>query len=77
VRLGSADAARGQTEAVPARPSPARERTGGGGAGVTQIDRVVWAAEETLKGHSVQLLAKKALPSLDLPKARGRVAAPK
>jgi len=44
---------------------------------VTQIDRVVWAAEETLKGHSVQLLAKKALPSLDLPKARGRVAAPK
>jgi len=53
-----------------------RERVAAGGAGVTQIDRVVWAAEETLKGHSVQLLAKKALPSLDLPKARGRAGAP-
>lgn len=36
--------------------------------GVTQIDRVVEAVEETLKGHTVQLLAKKALPRLDLPK---------
>ncbi|KAL4457896.1 hypothetical protein ABPG75_012761 [Micractinium tetrahymenae] len=38
--------------------------------GVTQIDRVVEAVEETLKGHTVQLLAKKALPRLDLPKVR-------
>lgn len=37
--------------------------------GVTQIDRVVEAVEETLKGHTVRLLAKKALPRLDLPKA--------
>lgn len=36
--------------------------------GVTQIDRVVEAVEETLKGHTVQMLAKKALPRLDLPK---------
>lgn len=36
--------------------------------GVTQIDRVVEAVEETLKGHTVQLLAKKTLPRLDLPK---------
>ena len=39
--------------------------------GVTQIDRVVEAVEETLKGHAVQLLAKKALPRLDLPKGAG------
>lgn len=39
-------------------------------AGVTQIDRVVEVVEETLKGHAVQLLAKKALPRLDLPKVR-------
>ena len=38
--------------------------------GVTQIDRVVEVVEETLKGNIVQLLAKKALPSLDLPKVR-------
>lgn len=37
---------------------------------MTQIDRVVEAAEEALKGHTVQLLAKKALPRLDLPKVR-------
>jgi threonylcarbamoyladenosine tRNA methylthiotransferase CDKAL1 len=37
--------------------------------GVSQIDRVVEAVEETLRGHTVQLLAKKALPRLDLPKA--------
>ena len=36
--------------------------------GVSQIDRVVEAVEETLKGNTVQLLAKKALPKLDLPK---------
>ena len=35
-----------------------------------QIDRVVEAVEETLKGHTVQLLAKKKLPRLDLPKVR-------
>ena len=38
--------------------------------GVTQIDRVVEVVEETLKGHTVRLLAKKKLPSLDLPKIR-------
>lgn len=37
-------------------------------AGVAQIDRVVEAVEETLKGNTVHLLAKKQLPSLDLPK---------
>jgi threonylcarbamoyladenosine tRNA methylthiotransferase CDKAL1 len=38
--------------------------------GVTQIDRIVEVVEETLKGHKVQLMQKKALPSLDLPKIR-------
>ena len=38
--------------------------------GVTQIDRVVEAAEETLKGNVVQMLQKKSLPRLDLPKVR-------
>jgi len=38
--------------------------------GVTQIDRVVEAVQETLKGNTVRLLQKKALPSLDLPKVR-------
>lgn len=36
--------------------------------GVSQIDRVVEAVEESLKGNVVQLLAKKKLPRLDLPK---------
>lgn len=38
--------------------------------GVTQIDRIVEVVEETLKGNVVKLLAKKELPSLDLPKIR-------
>lgn len=38
--------------------------------GVTQIDKVVHVVEETLKGYKVQLMEKKALPSLDLPKIR-------
>jgi threonylcarbamoyladenosine tRNA methylthiotransferase CDKAL1 len=38
--------------------------------GVAQIDRVVEAASETLKGNTVRLLGKKALPALDLPKVR-------
>lgn len=38
--------------------------------GVTQIDRVVEVVEEALRGNTVALLAKKALPSLDLPKVR-------
>jgi threonylcarbamoyladenosine tRNA methylthiotransferase CDKAL1 len=38
--------------------------------GVTQIDRVVEVVQETLKGNKVQLLEKKELPSLDLPKIR-------
>lgn len=36
--------------------------------GVTQIDRVVEAVEETLKGNVLHMLAKKKLPRLDLPK---------
>ena len=38
--------------------------------GITQIDRVVEVVEETLKGNVVQLLKKKDLPELDLPKIR-------
>lgn len=38
--------------------------------GVTQIDRVVEVVQETLKGNKVQLMEKKGLPSLDLPKIR-------
>lgn len=38
--------------------------------GVTQIDRVVEVVEETLKGNSVQLLKKKDLPELNMPKIR-------
>lgn len=40
--------------------------------GVQQIDRVVEIVEETLKGNRVRLLARGALPALDLPKARSR-----
>ncbi|KAK6940339.1 hypothetical protein RJ641_029870 [Dillenia turbinata] len=35
---------------------------------VRQIDCVVEVVEETLKGHEVQLLTRKTLPALDLPK---------
>ena len=38
--------------------------------GITQIDRVVEVVESTLAGEKVQLLKKKKLPSLDLPKKR-------
>ena len=38
--------------------------------GVQQIDRVVEAVEETLKGNTVRMLGKKSLPRLDLPKVR-------
>lgn len=38
--------------------------------GISQIDRVVEIVEETLRGHTVRLLGKKALPKLDLPKIR-------
>mmetsp|Transcript_15541 Transcript_15541/g.17261 ORF Transcript_15541/g.17261 Transcript_15541/m.17261 type:complete len:562 (+) Transcript_15541:46-1731(+) len=38
--------------------------------GITQIDRVVEVVEESLKGNVVRLLAKKELPTLDLPKVR-------
>ena len=38
--------------------------------GVQQIDRVVDAVQETLKGNTVRLLSKATLPSLDLPKVR-------
>lgn len=36
--------------------------------GVSQIDRIVEAVEETLKGNTIHMLAKKSLPRLDLPK---------
>ena len=45
-------------------------------AGVAQIDRVVEAVEETLRGNTVHLLAKKQLPSLDLPKVCEQGAGP-
>ena len=38
--------------------------------GVTQIDRVVEAVEQTLNGNVVKMLSKKELPKLDLPKVR-------
>jgi len=38
--------------------------------GTTQIDRVVEAVEAALRGEALRLLAKKALPRLDLPKVR-------
>ncbi len=38
--------------------------------GVTQIDRVVEAVGETLKGNVVRLLSRATLPALDLPKVR-------
>ena len=38
--------------------------------GISQIDRVIEVVEETLRGNSVRLLEKAALPSLDLPKIR-------
>lgn len=38
--------------------------------GITQIDRVVEAVEQTLQGNVVKMLSKKALPMLDLPKIR-------
>ena len=37
-------------------------------SGVSQIDRIVEAVEETLKGNTIHMLAKKSLPRLDLPK---------
>lgn len=55
---------------VPQGDRRAKELEGISVLGVTQIDRVVEAVEETLKGNTVQLLAKKALPRLDLPKVR-------
>ena len=38
--------------------------------GVSQIDRVVEAVEQTLQGNTVRMMAKKELPRLDLPKVR-------
>lgn len=42
--------------------------------GVSQIDRIVEAVEETLKGNTIHMLAKKALPRLDLPKVHDEIA---
>lgn len=41
-------------------------------AGVSQIDRIVEAVEETLKGNRIHMLVKKSLPRLDLPKVPPR-----
>ena len=38
--------------------------------GISNIDRVVEAVEQTLQGNAVKMLAKKDLPQLDLPKVR-------
>lgn len=55
---------------VPQGQKDAKELAGVSTLGVTQIDRVVEAVEETLKGNTVTLLKKKELPRLDLPKIR-------
>lgn len=55
---------------VPQGQKDAKELEGVSTLGVTQIDRVVEAVEETLKGNTVTLLKKKELPRLDLPKIR-------
>ncbi|KAK3259966.1 hypothetical protein CYMTET_31062 [Cymbomonas tetramitiformis] len=55
---------------VPQGEKGAKDLDGLSVIGVTQIDRVVEAVEETLKGHTVHMLQKKALPRLDLPKVR-------
>lgn len=57
------------------RPAPqgdrrASELRGLSLLGVSQIGRVVEVVESTLNGQTVQLLARAALPQLDLPKAR-------
>ncbi|KAK9810648.1 hypothetical protein WJX73_007467 [Symbiochloris irregularis] len=58
------------TGCVPQGDKRARELQELSLLGVSQIDRVVEAVEETLKGNTVQILEKKALPKLDLPKVR-------
>lgn len=55
---------------VPQGDRAAPELAGASLLGVTQIDRVVEVVEETLRGNTVEMLAKKALPRLDLPKVR-------
>mmetsp|Transcript_9501 Transcript_9501/g.57951 ORF Transcript_9501/g.57951 Transcript_9501/m.57951 type:complete len:587 (+) Transcript_9501:1426-3186(+) len=55
---------------VPQGDKRAKELDGMSLLGVTQIDRVVEAVEETLKGNTVTMLNKKKLPALDLPKVR-------
>lgn len=55
---------------VPQGQKDAKELDGVSTLGVTQIDRVVEAVEETLKGNTVKMLKKKELPRLDLPKIR-------
>jgi len=55
---------------VPQGDRRLRELEGVSVLGVSQIDRVVEAVEETIKGNVVHMLKKKALPRLDLPKVR-------
>ena len=55
---------------VPQGDHKAKELEGLSVLGVSQIDRVAEAVEQTLQGNTVHLLAKKELPRLDLPKIR-------
>lgn len=55
---------------VPQGDKKASELQGLSLLGVSQIDRICEAVEETLSGNTVTMLAKKALPRLDLPKVR-------
>lgn len=55
---------------VPQGDRNLKELEGVSVVGVTQIDRIVEVVEQTLAGNTVKLLAKKTLPSLDLPKIR-------
>ncbi|GAV62952.1 UPF0004 domain-containing protein/Radical_SAM domain-containing protein [Cephalotus follicularis] len=55
---------------VPQGSRDLKELEGVSVVGVQQIDRVVEVVEETLKGHEVRLLNRKALPALDIPKVR-------
>lgn len=55
---------------VPQGDKKAKSLEGLSVIGVSQIDRIVEAVSETLKGNRVHMLKKKSLPRLDLPKIR-------
>jgi threonylcarbamoyladenosine tRNA methylthiotransferase CDKAL1 len=58
------------TGCVPQGDRKASELAGLSLLGVGQIDRVVEAAEATLRGQQMVLLGRNRLPALDLPKVR-------